>query len=122
MPICSLAYWLQLFFLPHCEIPSGLGVMIFLKSGYVGIWVPLLLAAARVYAVLAANDPVDCFSALRTVHPASPRALRALLLLLLPHQPVDMFASGLSILSTGSIQSTTPSTQSTVAASFFSYF
>ena len=51
MPTCSLACWLQLCCLPLCGILSGLGVMIFPKSGCAGIWVPLLLAAARVYAL-----------------------------------------------------------------------
>ena len=56
-------------------------------------------------------DPVDYSGALCTAHPVHACALRALLLL--PHQPVDMFALGLRNLSTCLIQSTTPSTQST---------
>ena len=134
MPICSLACWLQLCCWPHCEIPSGLGVMIFQSRTALEIWVPLFLAAARVYALNSLPrtsrlvflsvfhlvdmlyDPVDWLhdsveypGALCTVHPAHACALRALL----PHHLVDMFALGLRNLSTGFIQSTTSSTQST---------
>ena len=98
-----LCWWLGL-------ILPGLGFMIFLRSDCVGTGF-LPLAAARVYAAEAtANNPVDCFSAFCTVHPALPCALRAAA----PRANLSIRSSpGAMDLPTGLIQSTGFPNQST---------